>query len=123
MLTTLPTPHREAIVEVSRDGAEYVASMDVDPISLPVDSSGMADVFDPQLLGLMDNLCAWESFDTRATYRLVWSDDQRAVRGVCPRCDDVFPVSEGFPGDELNEGVNAVCCGCDPDEVAADDGE
>jgi hypothetical protein len=110
------TPTREAMVMVSHDGADYVPSIDVDPITLPVDSAGMADVFDSGLVRLMDAMCAWESFDTRSTYQLVWSDDRTLVRGVCPVCDDFFPVSEGFPGDELNEGYNAVCCGCDPKE-------
>jgi hypothetical protein len=114
MSHTAPTPHREAIVVVSHDGNDYVPSVDVDPISLPTENDGLADVFDADLLGLMDGICAWESFDTHSTYRLVWSDDRSPVRGLCPVCDDVFEVSEGFPGDELNEGHNAVCCGCDP---------
>jgi hypothetical protein len=114
MTTESFSPMREAVVTVSHKGADPILAVDVDPINLPVDASGMADVFDPSLVGLMDAICAWESFDTDATYHLVWSSDRTPVRGVCPVCDDVFPVSEGMPGDELNEGYDAVCCGCDP---------
>jgi hypothetical protein len=119
MTTESFTPVHEATVEVTRIGdADSKPSADVDPINLPVDSSGMVDVFDANLIGLMDAICAWESIDTAVTYRLVWSDDRKPVRGVCPVCDDVFEVSEGFPGDELNEGYDAVCCGCDPRDLA-----
>lgn len=105
-------PKREAVVQHLRADGEWMTSVDVDPIMLPVDKDGYVDVFDDDLIGLVDGIVTWESLDQSAHYRLVWSDSEKAVVGICPRCDRDFPVSEGFPGDELNEGYNSVCCRC-----------
>lgn len=118
---TANTPTREAKVMMVTTGG-MVNFMEIDPIDLPVDSAGLADVFHPGLIGLMDALLDADAAfsehqtNTMAEYVLVWSDDETMVKGTCPVCDDFFPVSEGFPGDELNEGYEAVCCGCDPDD-------
>jgi hypothetical protein len=109
-------PKREAVVMVSRNMDDFVPCLDVDPIMIPVDCSGIADVFDFGLLVLMDSICTWEAEDVTADYRLVWSDTRKPVIGVCPMCDDFFEVAEGFPGDEEEDGYEAVICGCDPDE-------
>ena len=116
MARTAHLPHRDAIVKISRDDERTWTTVEsIRPLTLDVESDGeMADVFQPTLGGLMDSLVLWESMDSSASYRLVWSDTGYMVRGVCPVCDDVFPVSEGFSGDEANEGYEAVCCGCNP---------
>lgn len=104
------TPTREAIVLVSHDnGTTFVPALDVDPIHLPV-TDGLADVFDPSLVGLMDALVTWESLDMNTEYRLVWSDTRSPVKGTCSMCDDFFIVSEGMPGE------NDVICGCEDND-------
>lgn len=118
----MATPTREAIVLVTTNGSALTPHVEIDPIMLPVDSAGMADVFDSGLIGLMDAMCTWESMTggMETGFQVVWTAGHELVRGVCPVCDDVFTVSEGFPGDQLNEGYEAVCCGCDPRDVDAD---
>lgn len=111
------TPTREATVMLVVGKADWTIVPNVDLIVLPVDCSALADVFDSGLIGLVDALITWDALDSTGEYVLVWSGTHEMVKGVCPVCDDVFPVSEGFPGDELNEGYDAVCCGCDPNEV------
>lgn len=121
------TPYAEAKVQFRNQGdVAWADSIDVDPIQLPVEAfvnpgvPRTTDVFDSGLIGLMDAICAWESLAPVTTYRLVWSDTETAVMGMCPVCDEEFPVSEGMPGDELNEGFNAVTCGCDPRDQDCD---
>jgi len=117
-METANTPSREAIVMFTRtDSHAPVPSLEFDPIDLPIDSAGMADVFHSGLVGMMDAICDREAIEHAATYTLVWSGTTDRVMGVCPVCDDVFPVSDGFTGDELNEGYEAVCCGCDPSDA------
>lgn len=110
-----PLPKREAIVVwQSTSGKAWRECLDIDPILVPVEmcTSGlMADVFDPFLLGLMDGLCVLDD-SSQVRYKLVWSDGWADVMGMCPLCDKPFPVFEGVPGDEFNEGVNAITCGC-----------
>jgi hypothetical protein len=112
----MATPTREAIVLVTTNGSPLTPHVEIDPIILPLDSAGIADVFHPGLIGLMDAMTEWEATTggMETGFQLVWSDTQLPVTGTCPVCDDFFIVSEGFSGDELNEGYEAVCCGCDP---------
>jgi hypothetical protein len=122
MIAKADMPKAEAHVIVhtlNRDDWRPVVEMD--PIMVPVDQVGpgqVADVFDADLLGLVDGICALDAAfsegETTAMleYLLVWSANGQPVKGVCPGCDDVFIVSGGIPGDMLNEGYDAVCCGC-----------
>lgn len=94
-------------------------SVDFDPIDIPVEDRGeggtplTTDVFDSSVMALAGALLDGDDRVNRQ-YRLVWSDTLYPVKGTCPVCDDVFVVGEGAPGDELNEGYDAVWCGCDP---------
>lgn len=120
MATNTKLRKAEAKVQIRVMGGPeiWTDSVSYDPIMLPVeDHNGvygplLTDVFDSGLMALMDGLVA---DDPNLEFRLVWSVTGHIVKGCCPLCDDVFPVDEGFPGDELNEGVEAVCCGCDPE--------
>lgn len=121
MATTTPTPHAEATVQVrTLSNLTWRTSMDMDPIQIPVELCGASgvpvytDVFNDVVYGIVTAFCELEAGDTEFEYRLVWSATGHDVKGTCPVCDDTFPVAEGFPGDELNEGYDAVCCGCDP---------
>lgn len=105
------TPTREAIVLRLTAPDAGTPCVDIDPISIPVDVDGYADVFDSSLIGLIDGMITWESLDSSGEYLLVWSDDQSTVKGVCPTCDEIFPVSEGYPVDMIG-GPDAVMCGC-----------
>jgi hypothetical protein len=119
-MTKMVLPTAEAKVVVRNFGTEdWRDALDFDPISLPVEAADLntTDVFNPSLIGLVSALVEAETgnFGTNGPgpeYDVVWSDTNRSVKGCCPLCDDVFPVAEGYPGDELNEGVNALCCGC-----------
>lgn len=108
-----PLPKLEAVVQVRLPRQGWKISLDIDPILLPVElglkGRTVADVYDPSLVGLVDGLAALDHTPTE--YRLVWSAGFAPVMGMCPLCDLPFPVSDGFPADELNHGVNAVCCG------------
>lgn len=120
MASNARLPQAEAKVVVRDFGTEiWRDSTDFDPIMLPIESPETTDVFYGPLMDLMSSLidaevgaAEWPS-TKRPVYGLVWSDTNHAVKGVCPVCDDLFPVSEGALGDELNEGYEAVCCGCD----------
>lgn len=106
-------PNREAMIQFRHPNMEWRNSLDMDPVQLPVEATPfglLVDVFDANLLGLVDLLCALDNGPTE--YRLVWSDGEDDVRGMCPLCHMPFPVAEGAPGDIHNEGVNAVTCGC-----------
>lgn len=112
MAFNAPLPNREAIVIVNGH-----PSLDFDPITLPVEMSGhglMVDVFNADVMRLIDSVIELETRPDSLdfTYSLVWSDGYSDVRGMCPLCDQPFPVVEGAPGDEHNEGVRAVTCGC-----------
>lgn len=106
------TPMREAMVIKVTEKDTWTPACDVDPIMLPVDVDGYADVFDPGLIGLIDGLITWDALDSTGEYLLVWSSDRSTVKGVCPTCDEVFPVSEGYPIDRIGAS-DSVCCGCE----------
>jgi len=119
MASNARLPEAEAKVVVREFGTEdWRDSLDFDPIMLPVESPETTDVFYGPLMDLMHTMIEHETQEfripTSPEYGLVWSDTGHPVKGVCPVCDDIFPVSDGAPGDELNEGYEAVCCGCDP---------
>lgn len=109
-----PLPKRQAIVMV-RDlpDGEARPSLNFDPIYLPVELSTrglVADVFDNRLMNLVDAIAPLDG--PSQEYRLVWFDGESNVMGMCPLCDKVFVVARGLLGDEHNEGVRAVTCGC-----------
>jgi hypothetical protein len=120
-------PMAEAKVQVrpfvSPPTGEWHDSLDFDPIMLPVELDGLTDAFSPVVISLMDAIIdadsAFSEHRTEAMfeYSVVWSESGHTVKAVCPVCDDVFPLAEGAPGDELNEGYDAVFCGCDPKDV------
>jgi len=107
-------PKAEAIVQIKAQEG-WIPSVSFDPIDIPVDvmtHNGIplsADVYHSPLIWLVNALTEIETPD--AEYRLVWSVDGNVVRGLCPVCDDMFVVSDGFGGDQ----VNAVSCGCEED--------
>lgn len=110
------TPTREAVVMIIKGKDDWAPVIEVDPISLPVDVDGYADVFDPGLIGLLDGLITWDALDDSGEYALVWSGTHELVKGVCPSCDEVFSVSDGYPVDQFSEdaaGQEAVRCGCE----------
>jgi hypothetical protein len=113
------TPEAEAKVQVRVYGGEWRDSPDFEPVMIPVEDFEastvpyLTDSFNSNVIGLVDALISLDCpGDTE--YNLVWSDSGFSVKANCPVCDDVFPVAEGAPGDELNEGYDAVFCGCDP---------
>lgn len=114
------TPQAEVKIQVRQVGGDWRDSLDFDPIMIPVESDGLTDAFDRNVYALTGAILEIEAgFSERRTdqmteYNLVWSDSGATVKALCPVCDDVFPVAEGAPGDELNEGYDAVFCGCDP---------
>lgn len=119
------TPSAEAKIQVrdyddtAKTWGAWRDSLDFDPIDIPVEDRGedgtplTTDVFNSSVIAVVDALLEVDA-DVNREYRLVWSDREHPVKGTCPVCDDVFPVGEGAPGDELNEGYDAVWCGCDP---------
>jgi hypothetical protein len=128
------TPSAEALIVIrnydptTQAWGEWRDSLEFDPIDLPVEDHTdgtapiMTDVFNSNVIGLVNALL--EADDDGHTERmLVWSDSRNPVKGNCPVCDDVFPIAEGAPGDELNEGYDAVWCGCDPADLNEDGSE
>lgn len=114
-------PMAEAKVRVRTMGSlEWRDSLDFDPVMLSVESGWLADAFSPVVIGLVDSVITADTYvcapavQTTLEYNVVWSDSGETVKAVCPVCDRVFPIAEGAPGDEWNEGYNAVFCGCDP---------
>lgn len=123
------TPQAEAKVQVRTVGEDWCDSLDFDPIMIPVESDGLTDAFDANVYALTGVILDIEAgfsehrTDQMTEYNLVWSASGATVKALCPVCDDVFPVAEGAPGDELNEGYDAVWCGCDPTELTDIDPE
>lgn len=115
MQNAVTHPMAEAKVQFREVGTtEWRDSLDFDPIMIPVESELTTDVFNSTVIAISDAMISAEIDNGLTDYRLVWSDTEIDVKGLCPVCDDVFPVGEGAPGDELNEGYDAVFCGCDP---------
>lgn len=120
--------HAEAKVQVRDFGTEtWRDSIDFDPVEIPVEGPNTTDVFNSNVIGMVSALIEAEtdgdSFTVtgpRFEYQLVWSGNGNPVMGVCPVCDRSFPVSEGAPGDELNEGFDAVFCGCTDEDAEVD---
>lgn len=127
MATNSPLPAAEAKIQFRPAGGVWRDSIDLDPTTLPVEVTGRGgeplatDVFDSRVIDIVDALIVMDLEADGPSYRLVWSVNGHDVRGTCPVCDDVFIVAEGVPGDELNEGYEAVCCGCDPEDVDDED--
>jgi hypothetical protein len=119
------TARAEAKVQVRVGDGPWTDALDFDPVMIPVEDFEASDVpyltdsFDGTVIGLVsalidaDALYSEHLTDEMREYNLVWSDSGFSVKANCPVCDDVFPVAEGAPGDELNEGFDAVFCGCD----------
>lgn len=114
MANNAPLPKAEANVVVRNFGTEaWRSALSFDPITLPVEIRDLdtTDVFDEGLMRLVDAIVEIDTHP-RVTleYLLVWSATGRAVKGVCPACDDVFTVSKGVTH---IFGYNAaVQCGC-----------
>lgn len=120
------TPVAEVKVQIrTSPGGEWTDSVDFDPITVPVeltvnDLPHSTDPFNPTVIALSDGIIDAESSFSEhqasmmTDYRLVWSATGELVHALCPVCDDDFIISEGAPGDEFNEGYDAVFCGCDP---------
>lgn len=127
MNNTKVHPMAEVKVQVREMGGDWRDSLDFDPIVIPVEdfpaSAGvpyLTDPFNSTVIGLVDAILRADlespSLMQDREYNVVWSDSGFSVKANCPVCDDVFPIAEGAPGDELNEGYDAVFCGCDPDD-------
>ena len=130
MASNAPLPTAEAKVVVRNFGTEtWRDSLEFDPIMLPVENSSpvqgpyTTDVFADSVMTIVSAISDAEmrDFDINGSpeYGLVWSATGYPVKGTCPVCDDVFPVSEGtgVMGD-----YDAVSCGCedeDPEVVDA----
>jgi len=115
MASNAHLPKAEAKVVVRNLGEDtWRDSMDFDPITLPVENADLltTDVYDSGVMRLVDAIIEAET-ETPLTleYMLVWCATGRAVKGVCPICDDIFIVSEGFTNDTF-DGNAAVQCGC-----------
>lgn len=123
------TPMAEAKIQARRindPDDTWADVIEIDPVMIPVEpfegAAGpyLTDVFNATVIGISNAIVDLDAaFSEGHTtdmleYNLVWSGSGFSVKGVCPVCDDVFPIAEGFPGDEVNEGYDAVCCGCDP---------
>ena len=134
MSHTAPLPKAEArVMARSLPDGDWFPSLEFDPIMLPVEdyAGGIApvttDVFNADVMKISDAIVEADAgFSEHKTsamleYDLVWSETNRSVKGVCPVCDDVFCIAEGAPGDELNEGYDAVFCGCDPADQRNDE--
>lgn len=126
-MNNTPThPMAEAKVQIRTIGGDWRDSLDFDPLMIPVEDFDastvpyLTDPFNSTVIGLVDTLIGMDC-DATTEYNLVWSDSGFSVKANCPVCDDVFPVAEGAPGDELNEGYDAVFCGCDPADQNDDD--
>lgn len=116
MATNAPLPKAEAKVVVRDFGTDaWRDSLDFDPVEIPVETPTVftTDVYDPTVMGLVTSIIEAEVAEghPKFEYMLVWSETGRAVKGVCPECDDVFIVSEGFTNDTF-DGSAAVMCGC-----------
>lgn len=122
-----PLPTAEAKVLIRNFGSsDWRDCLEIDPVSIPVESRDLmtTDVFNSTVIALVDAVIEAEMDETgfgpkdpSYDYTIVWSATGREVKGVCPRCDEIFPIAEGVPGDELNEGYDAVWCGgCDPED-------
>jgi hypothetical protein len=117
-------PMAEAKVQVRELGGEWRDALDFDPIMIPViEYAGgtapiLTDVSNDAVIRLVDQLGELEMLPMHnlpsdiLEYNLVWSDTGFSVKGVCPMCDDVFSVAEGAPGDIIEDGPDAVVCGC-----------
>lgn len=124
MASNAPLPIAEAKVQVRNFGTDtWRDSLDFDPVMIPVESLDTTDVFNSNVIGLVNavmeaeiNANDFSGAMPNYEYQVVWSATNHPVKGVCPVCDDVFPITEGAPGDELNEGYDAVFCGCDPED-------
>jgi hypothetical protein len=115
MASNAPLPKAEAQVMVRDFGTEaWRPSLDFDPVVIPVESLNTADVYDSTVMGLVDAIVEAETSEghPQFEYMLVWSKTGHAVKGVCPECDDVFIVSEGFTKPDTFNGDAAVMCGC-----------
>jgi hypothetical protein len=118
------TPMAQVKVQVRPlAGGDWRDALEFAPVGVPVEDSYLTDVFNPTVIGLVDAIWAADSQTAgpnnamRFEYNVVWSDSGYTVKGTCPVCDDVFPIAEGAPGDELNEGYDALWCGCDPADL------
>lgn len=127
MARTAPLPYAEAKIRIRNFGTDtWRDSLDFEPAMIPVENRDMSttDVYDPTVMSLVTAIIEAEVPEghPQFEYMLVWSETGRAVKGVCPECDDIFIVSEGFTNDTFN-GSAAAMCGCvDDDEVDFSDG-
>lgn len=124
MATNAPLPTAEAKVQIKDFGSDtWRDSLDFDPVEIPVESADTTDVFNSGVINLVNAVMeaeidadgfsgAMPSYD----YQIVWSASGLPVLGMCPVCDESFPVSEGVTGEEYDEGNSVWCGGCDPQD-------
>lgn len=116
MANNAALPKAEAKVVVRDFGTEaWRDALDFDPVTIPVEMRDMdtTDVYDSTVMSLVTSIIEAETdgSQVRFEYMLVWSATGHPVKGVCPICDGVFIVSEGFTNDTF-DGNAAVQCGC-----------
>jgi hypothetical protein len=100
------TPSNEAVLVDMITGN---ALLEFDPFELNVDHDGLADAFDDMLVQAVMAAQTYAEMYSDATVVLVWSGGDKAVRALCPVCDDVFCVGDGAP--IILQNVSVVCCG------------
>lgn len=102
-----PLPRREAMFMTRPvDRPVWQPLIEVDPIYVPVEVSAhglMADPYDSALRKTMDAVLMEVS---QTDLRLVWTDGEANVLGMCPGCDKPFPVADGVVT------LQSITCGC-----------
>lgn len=119
----MTNPMAEAKIQVRTLGEDpWRDALEMDPVMIPVlDYVGgaapiLTDVSNETVIAAVESILDAEMIPQHnipssiLEYNLVWSDTGFSVKGVCPVCDDVFPVAEGAPGSD------AVVCGCEDDD-------
>lgn len=99
------TPTREMVII---DAITGTAMLEFDPFYVAV-SDGLADAFDDTVVTACRAAGTYAEMYPAAEVTLVWSDDDKPVRAVCPICDDLFSVGDGLP--IILDGESIMCCG------------
>lgn len=84
-------------IQVRTTGADWIDSLDFDPMALPHLGYGRTDPTDSAVVALVDSIMTIQAMVPRLTYRVLWAENDDNVSATCGACGQTFALVDGLP--------------------------